>query len=262
LNNCKLTTNKEWYETRHDGNQGMKLESARPNSLARHRPSRWLANLTKFPVRTQRSLLRLLNGDYSWEKRIDAALDGWLDRQRYDELNQIEGTSSLRECRLLASLAAQAPPGGCILEIGAWKGKSTAWLVEGARQHQPLLEVVSVDPHLRGTWDAFNDTIKLMKLHERGLTVLREFSQQVGRTWGRPLSLLWVDGCHDFDAVQSDIRYFVPHVLPGAWIVFDDAAGGVFPGVEKAIAEEMPRFTNIRHRKTLRHLQLFQVNHK
>jgi predicted O-methyltransferase YrrM len=205
-------------------------------------------------------LARLINGGYRWEKKIDSDLDGWLTRERSDELNAIEGTSSLRECRILASLAAQAPAGGCILEIGAWKGRSTAWLVEGAQRQQPPLNVVSVDPHLRGTWEAFNRTIRQMKLEERGLSVLREFSQDVGRTWNRPISLLWIDGCHDFDAVQSDIRYFVPHIVSGGWIIFDDAAGGGFPGVERAIAEEMPRFTNIRHKKTLRHLQLFQAN--
>jgi hypothetical protein len=238
----------------------MMIESIQPSMLTTSRPPRWLANLTKIPQRTQRSLRRLINGDYSWEKKVDAALDIWLSPQRSEELNRIEGTSNIRECRLLAALTAQAPAGGCVLEIGAWKGKSTAWLVEGAQRHLPPLPVVSIDPHLRGTWEAFNSTVTRLRLAERGLTVLREFSQDVGRTWNRPISLLWIDGCHDFDAVQSDIRYFAPHVLPGGWIVFDDAAGGAFPGVEQAIALEMPRFTNIRHCKTLRHLQLFQVN--
>jgi predicted O-methyltransferase YrrM len=245
------------------GNQGMNMELARSSTLTltRSKSSRWLANLTKLPQRTQRSLRQLINGGYSWEKKLNALVDAWLSPQRSEELNLVEGTSSLRECRVLAALAAQAPAGGCILEIGAWKGKSTAWLLEGAQRHRPPLAVVSIDPHLRGTWEDFNGNVRNLRLAERGLTVLREFSQDVGRTWNRPISLLWIDGCHDFDAVQSDIRYFVPHVLPGGWIVFDDAAGGAFPGVEKAIADEMPRFSNICRRKTLRHLQLFQVAH-
>jgi SAM-dependent methyltransferase len=58
--------------------------------------------------------------------------------------------------------------------------------------------------------------------------------------------------------VRQDIDDFVPHVVPGGWIVFDDAAGGKFPGVERAIAERMTCRDGFRHVATIRHLDVFQ----
>lgn len=98
-----------------------------------------------------------------------------------------------------------------------------------------------------------------MGLEQRGLVVLRESSQIIGRHWNKPISLLWIDGCHEYDAVCKDIEYFVPHVLKGGWIIFDDAAGGAFPGCERAIAERMPAFKQITRCAVLRHLQVYRV---
>jgi predicted O-methyltransferase YrrM len=144
------------------------------------------------------------------------------------------------------------------VEIGAWKGKSTAWLVEGAHRHARPPHVVSIDPHQRNSWEAFRQTVEQFHLEQRGLQIHRALSHEVGQHWRQPIALLWVDGCHEYEAVATDIDDFVPHVLPGGWVVFDDAAGGIFPGVEQAIDERLVARPGFERVATIRHLQIFR----
>ncbi len=162
----------------------------------------------------------------------------------------------MRECSLLAHLAVQAPAGGAIVEIGTWKGKTAAWLVEGSQLRRPL-PLVTIDPHEYGSWTDFQAAVAQLKLDARGLTAMRAGSTTVGKTWKQPISLLWIDGSHEYTDVRADIENFVPHVIPGGYVVFDDASEGLFPGVERAIAELMIGRAGFRHLGVVRHLDLF-----
>ena len=165
---------------------------------------------------------------------------------------------SIRECRLLALLARQAPAGGAIVEIGAWKGRTTAWLVEAAERRADRPPVISIDPHHRESWDDFCRTVADLKLAERGLAVVRQRSHDAALNWSRPISMLWVDGSHEYDDVARDIADFTPHVLPGGVVAFDDSAGGEFPGVERAIAEWRAADRRFVHVATLRTITIMR----
>jgi predicted O-methyltransferase YrrM/SAM-dependent methyltransferase len=220
--------------------------------------ARVVENLARIPRRTAKSLVRLCSAEFELERQARRAVRRWFARDRIAQLDAIPGMSAAHECRLLAYLATQAPAGGAIVEIGAWKGKSTAWLIEGASRRSQPTETFSIDPHERGSWEEYNATVRRFDLVRRGLTIQRRASQDVGRTWNQPITMLWIDGSHDYEAVRQDIGAFVPHVVPGGWIVFDDAAGGKFPGVERAIADRMPAFDDLRRVATIRHLDVFQ----
>ena len=219
--------------------------------------ARVMENLARIPRRTATSLGRMWSAISSWSARpIAPHVFGSADRTI--ELDAIPGMSATHECRLLAYLAAQAPAGGAIVEIGAWKGRSTAWLVEGACRRSQPTEVYSIDPHQRDSWGDFGATVGRFDLERRGLKIMRNSSHDVGRTWNQPIALLWIDGSHQYEAVRQDIDDFVPHVIPGGWVVFDDAAGGKFPGVEQAIAERMLHRAGFRRVATIRHLDVFR----
>ena len=198
--------------------------------------SRVLHNLVRLPRRTAGSLLRLVDPNYRLERRA-RSVRFWLDRQRMAELESIPGMCSQRECRLLAYLILQAPPRGDVVEIGAWKGRMTAWLVEAAQIRADQLAIHSIDPHHRGSWEDYCKTLSRFDLCARGLRVYRASSHEVGQAWTRPISLLWIDGSHEYKDVAVDIADFTPHVVVGGWVGFDDSAGGHFPGVERAVAE-------------------------
>ncbi len=56
--------------------------------------------------------------------------------------------------------------------------------------------------------------------------------------------VLFLDGDHGYDAVRQDIEHLAPRLVPGGWLVFDDAFSG-YEGVDRAITElvlENPAF--------------------
>jgi len=137
-----------------------------------------------------------------------------------------------REGRFLIMAAACAPARGSILEIGSFKGKSTVGLASIAR-HYGLGPVVAVDPHtapsetdpsLQGkstSWEDFLGTLRSAGL-DSYVEPHRAFSNELGRTWDRPLRLLWIDGDHTYDGVRLDFDLFSPFLIEGAIIAFHD----------------------------------------
>ncbi|MBN8626047.1 MAG: class I SAM-dependent methyltransferase [Planctomycetes bacterium] len=229
-----------------------------PRSKPITRVGRVLHNLAKFPARTTDSIGRWFAPQYRLEREALGEVETLLAPERRFQLESIEGMSSRKECVLLFSLALRAPQAGTIVEIGAWKGKSAAWLTEGSTLRNEPLPLVSIDPHGFGSWDAYQAVVREFELEQRGLTVMRTGSAEAGKYWKRPISLLWIDGDHDYEPVLADIDLFTPHVLPGAYVVFDDATTGDCPGVEQAIAERMLTNPTFQHIGPIRHLEVFQ----
>lgn len=217
-------------------------------------------NLIRIPTRAIRSIHRRRSPAYGLQKKADREIQVAIPQARLEQLSRIPGTSSTRECRLLAHLAMVAPGGGCLVEIGAFKGKSTAWIVEGASLRNQITTLVSIDPHQRDTWNTFCDTVLQFQLERRGLEVRRAMSHVVGAQWNRPISMLWIDGSHEYEDVIRDIEDFVPHVIPGGWIVFDDADGEQFPGVARAIAERMALRPGFESFGLLKHFAIYRRN--
>jgi hypothetical protein len=80
----------------------------------------------------------------------------------------------------------------------------------------------------------------------------------IGPSWASPISLLWIDGSHEYEDVRQDIVNFTRHVVHGGFIAFDDSVGGDFPGVEQAITEwevDKPDYKRI---ASLRNISIFQ----
>lgn len=230
----------------------------KPRQKSSSRLGRVLHNLVRMPARTSASLHRLFAPQYRLEREARSEVEARLAPDRLRQLKSLEGMSSSSECSLLFTLALQAPAGGTIVEIGAWKGKSAAWLTEGSTLRSDPLPLASIDPHGFGSWESFQATVRDFALEKRGLTIHRAGSADVGRTWNAPISLLWIDGDHDYEPVLRDIELFTPHVLPGAFVVFDDATTGMCPGVPRAIDERMHTNPAFRHVGPIRHLDVFQ----
>ena len=221
---------------------------------------RIVRNALRLPSRTWRTLRRRLNPEFDLERQAKA-VPGWFAPDYLAQLDGIPGMCAARVGWLLASLATQAPPGGVIVEIGAWKGRITAWLVEASERRPDRPPVVSIDPHsgqLGESWDDFCRTVADFNLAERGLQIVRASSHVVAQTWSRPISLLWIDGSHDYEDVALDIADYTSHVVAGGIVAFDDSAGGAFPGVERAIAEWSATSGNFQRIATLRETSIFR----
>lgn len=148
---------------------------------------------------------------------------------------------------LLFRLARRGPGTGGIVEIGSAWGKSTICLASGSRLAGREI-VTAIDPHTGDAW--FLDEVGAQRIDS-----FAEFSANVERAgcreWVKPIvktseaaalepaepvRLLFIDGLHTYEAVQQDIADWVPRVVPGGVVIFDDydnTAPGV--GVKRAV---------------------------
>lgn len=156
-------------------------------------------------------------------------------------------------CELLRRLAAHVPGGEAVVELGAFKGRSTGWLLLGASEGQGA-HVTSVDPwSLRK--DAYSaksgeytapETYQAFKAHMEAVgatpevhTVKRGYAKSIGAKWdGPPVGLLYHDAEHTADAVEQDLAAWLPHMAEHGVIVLHDACDprmAVIEGAERAL---------------------------
>ncbi len=144
----------------------------------------------------------------------------------------VRGQMRRSEVRCLWDLAQQAPPNGVIVEIGSFRGLSTAALASGSLRG-PGLVVYAIDPHEyrdpRGWIYSQDDHVAFMQYMlfagvahmVRSINLL---SWEVVPAWDKPISLLWVDGNHDYEAVKRDFQEWARFVLPNGIIALHDAS--------------------------------------
>ena len=157
------------------------------------------------------------------------------------------GLISRAEAQLLYGLARDVAA-GVIVEVGSYRGRSTAALALGSQAGNKV-PVYAVEPHETfqdhdgsprfGPLDraAFYRTM----LRTRGFRLVHLVnlsSEELSPGWSRPVGLLWIDGDHSPSAVRRDFASWRPHLLAGAPVVFDDA---IEPssGPGQVIAEEI-----------------------
>lgn len=152
------------------------------------------------------------------------------------QLSELTGLISDEEGMRLYELAATVPSDLLIVEIGAFKGKSSCYLGAGA-QGGLGAKVVSIDPwdlpgNINGkhnfnqpevleTWKA---QVALCGL-ENQVTPLRTFSYSAARNWTQKIGMLFIDGGHTYNEVKNDYQAFIRWLVPGGILVFDDYEG-------------------------------------
>lgn len=161
-------------------------------------------------------------------------------------LAALEGLISPEVGMALASLAARVPAGLPIVELGSYRGKSTAYLAAGSFAVSDA-PVFAVDP-----WDTpgnitgrfgFADPATLLAFHAqlasvdllRFVTPLRGFSTDVAKHWLRPIGLLYIDGSHTLADVLADVKAWGKFIPAGGVIAFDDYRTDRNPGVATVV---------------------------
>lgn len=128
---------------------------------------------------------------------------------------------------------------GEVVEIGAWKGRSTCWLAEAGK-------VTSIDtfdggPMLKdeageGTLPAFQQNVSANGLSER-VSVKVGKSQDHAKEWDKPIRVLFIDGDHSYEGAKADWESWRPFLSDGAVVFFDDV-GGNYAGAKQFFDEQ------------------------
>jgi|SRR5579864_7783952 len=139
------------------------------------------------------------------------------------EGEEIEGLIHPREGLLLYILARRAAHLGNIVEIGAYHGRSTWYLVQGLKDSQSPYKVISIDPHMdskqRG---AFFKTLVHNRLFD-WVDPRVGFSHEVAESFGSGrVGMLWIDGDHRYRTTREDFEDWFPRLALGGWYAMHD----------------------------------------
>lgn len=166
------------------------------------------------------------------------------------DIDSIKGFLDPAEGQRLYETVERVSHLGPCLEVGSYCGKSTVYL--GCAVKPAGGQVYAVDHH-RGSEEhqlgeqyhdtqlydhgcermdslpAFRNTLSKAQLEEVVIPMIAS-SGQLGRYWRTPLALVFIDGGHSRQAALTDYRTWVPHILPGGYLlihdIFPDPANG------------------------------------
>ena len=135
----------------------------------------------------------------------------------------IDGLIHPREGLLLYTLARRSAHVGNVLEIGAFKGRSTWYLVQGLKDAGSKHKVISIDPHLDPRQrDAYFTTVELHGLVD-WVDARVGFSHEVSQSFGEePVGMIWIDGDHSYRAVKEDFDDWFPRLAYDGWYAMHD----------------------------------------
>lgn len=151
----------------------------------------------------------------------------------------------------------ESPPGSWLVEIGVYHGLSLRHLAHLAKAADKNLTVVGIDwgrgsPEVPRGDSIHPDTIAseqpcgnlaspmLSTLITAGVAddaaiILAPSVKAAKFIPDGACHMVFIDACHERDAVAADIRAFLPKVAPGGWMCGHDWF--VFPGVRQAVCE-------------------------
>jgi predicted O-methyltransferase YrrM len=161
----------------------------------------------------------------------------------------VDGWLTAEQGRRLYAAAAACPPGGRIVEIGSFRGRSTIVLASAAGDG---IEVVAIDPHAgtdRGPREivgrereaqvdraVFEGNLATAGVAGR-VRHVPAFSGEAHRLVDGPIDVLYVDGAHRYGPARADLRDWGDRVKAGGTLLVHDAFSSV--GVTLAILREL-----------------------
>ena len=137
-----------------------------------------------------------------------------------EKIRGVSGWLTEREIRFLATAAACPTAEGSILEIGAYKGKSTIVIAETSRE-VPNQHFETVDPFPNGIQAECMANLERAGVLNR-VRVNAMTSSKFIQTWDRPVRMLFHDGSNETDVVAADIAALTPYFVDGAILAFHD----------------------------------------
>ena len=182
----------------------------------------------------------------------------------------VEGWMTRGQGEALYEAARGCPPGGRIVEIGSFQGRSTIVLATAAPEGAT---VFAIDPHagndrgpeqISGYADAAADdhAAFVANLAAAGVadrvTHLRMFSDAALDELDGPVDVLYVDGAHRYALARADIRDWGRRVGAGGTLLIHDSFSSV--GVTLAILRELAFGRRFRYVGRSRSLAIYRAD--
>jgi predicted O-methyltransferase YrrM len=160
--------------------------------------------------------------------------------QAWSRAGEIPGWLTRAQGEQLWRAARDLLAGGVIVEIGSHQGRSTVILAAAAQRDDA--GVVAIDPFVDGrmfggsaTRRKFEANIAAARLGDV-VRLIAEPSTAIRPGWDEPISLLYIDGKHDYWTVSDDLRW-TEHVVAGGHVLVHDAFSSI--GVTLGLARHV-----------------------
>lgn len=146
-------------------------------------------------------------------------------------------------------LIDNCPNGGTIVELGAWLGKSSSYLVDNSKGKN----VIIIDSW-KGSPNELNTTHKLAtqvdiydvfknNMGDRTYESIRGLSSEVVNQFeDESLDIVFIDLTHTYESVKEDIQLWLPKVKVGGILSGHDYEPS-WSGVVRAVDEMLPNRT-------------------
>ncbi|MGY3051901.1 glycosyltransferase involved in cell wall biosynthesis [Pedobacter sp. UYEF25] len=183
------------------------------------------------------------------EETVEMEMNVLNPRKVLADVREIAGWLSDAEADLLLGYclkACQNFPEAAIVEVGSYQGKATIVLASVAASVSTKIKVYSIDPHdgILGSADQglhlFEPTLNQFEanIEKAKLTgvVISLVNNAKNVSWSTPISLLLIDGLHDYLNICDDFTPFSAHIEIGGFLAFHDYAD-FFPDVMAFVNE-------------------------
>lgn len=169
-------------------------------------------------------------------------------KKEFDLVKDIEGYLVPGQEKAFFTIAKNLPKKAIVVEIGSFKGKSTACISLASPNDT---KIYSIDT-FEGNNEDFSEGVQFF-----GGNFLSEFNKNIAKVnglkkvkpvigyssiiakkWNRKIDFLFIDGSHIYKDVLADFKNFYPWLKPGGIIAFHDV-DKKFPGVFKVWQEEV-----------------------
>lgn len=198
-------------------------------------------------------------------------------------VNEIKGFLDEDEGVRLYEVAKEASKIGPCLEIGTYCGKSTIYFGSACKENDGVLFTIDhhrgseeqqygegyFDPELYDydlkkvdTFRTFRETMEKAELEETVVPIVSK-SSLTAKMWSTPLSLVFIDGGHTFEAAYNDYNCWAKHIMPGGYLLVHDIfknpeEGGQAPYHVYKLAIASGQFKVLEMTKTLGVLQRYK----
>lgn len=172
------------------------------------------------------------------------------EKDLIDFIRSVPGFCTQEDCVLLYRLISGLSAEGDVLEIGAFKGRTTAVLAKGLIEEKKEGIVYSIDANLFGTKQELLDNLQHAGVAGRVVSIFKD-SVGANKGWARPLKFIWIDTDGTYLSAVSDFILWERFLVKGGIIAISCVSN---PDIQRMIQEYLVssgRFTELTYTKKL-----------